>query len=343
MIDSINPNEPKIKYKQYQEEEQKKILDNDTFFPKGVHLDDIDRVVRDTIFKDFKITSPLLDNDEPIPIYFFGSLNSYTQSIQTWQNVDTKKSLNPPFMALVRESIVEKGSNLGGNYNIPSNPTYTLWKRPIVKNGKKSYEHYQIPQPVNVDVKYSLHFFTTLRRDLNTMDELILYKFKSSQYYMNIWGHYMPLKLETSVEEHEKSDLDKKKYYHQSYSMLLKGYLLNEKEFVKLSSIDLIAVDTDSCIAKQSKECIVETIDLDCDTCFSFKFNRKSNPSKTIKIPKDLNLYYDNMSSSNNHKYFVNNEPVQMPFDVKLGDQLTVAHNFNYNGTIEIRICGKTI
>lgn len=341
MIDSIDPIQPRP-YLDGQIDQIHDMLSNDTFFPKGIHIDDIDRAIKDKISNDFQITSKDL-NGQMIPVFTFFSLQSYNESIKTWQYRDNKKALVKPFIALVRDSIVDKGTNLGTNYNIASNPTYTIFKRPIIRNGRISYDYFQIPQPINLDIKYKLHIFAYLQRDCNAMDEIILSKFKSAQYYISVFGHYMPLKLDSSSDESEISDIDKKRYYHNTYDMTLKGYLLNEKDFKKIPSVDRIKIIDTPCTSNKIRDCVVDSIDLDCDKCLSFKFNRRAPKSKTIRVSDNIRFYYDNMSSGSTYNYFLNGSSVALPFDANIGDELTVAHDINYNGIIEIKVCGEKL
>jgi hypothetical protein len=324
--------------KQQQVGEVQKTLSNDTFFPKGIHIEDIDRTVIQTIKDDFEIVS----EGVAVPIKDMFSIQRYTEFMKTWQHSDESHTPLLPFMCLVRAPAT-KGTNLGGTFNIPNTPTFSLWRRPILKNGRASVEYYQIPQPVNIDCSYTLHIFTYHQRVINKIDELVLHTFKSSQHYIEVNGHSMPLKLEGMEDESQLSDIEKRRYYHKTYNFILKGYLLREKDFKKLSSIDKISITQKASTVKNSRECMVSEIDLDCDFCLNFKFNRKSGNSKTVRVPMDLEFYYDNQNPSNNYAYFVNNLQVHLPFTVKAGDEITVAHGFDYKGTTNIKVCGRKI
>lgn len=313
-------------------------VSNDTFFPKGVHIRDIDRSVIDEIKRNFEITS----EGVAVPILDMFSIQRYTEFMKTWQRTDNTNTIQLPFMCLVREP-TKVGTNLGKSYNVPASPTFNLWRRPIVKNGRPSVEYYQIPQPVNVDCGYVLHIFSVHQETVNKLDELILFAFSESQHYMLVNGHHMPLKLESMESSDEMSNLEKRKYYHKTYTMVLKGYLLDEKYFKKLSSIDKISIQQTVSTIKSSRECVVTQEDTICDFCLNFKFNRKSGNSKTYKIPLNIEFSYDNQSNSNDYGYFLNGVSVSLPFQARIGDEITVAHNINYQGVIDIRVCGKKL
>jgi hypothetical protein len=337
MKKSINI-KPKLTGKQQQVQLQKNIVENDTFFPKGVHIEDIDRAVINTIKSDFEVQS----NGEAVPIFHFFSIEKYTEFMQTWKNTDETKTVKLPFVALTKD-MAKKGTNLGGTYNVPSIPKFNLWRRPVMRNGKLTTEYYQIAQPVNVDINYTIHFFTESQRDLNKLDELILHQFRESQYYVNVNQHYMPLKLEGMDDESQISDLEQRRYYHRTYTLVIKGYLVREEDYKKLSSIDNIKIHINPSTVKNSRECIVNEEDLDCDLCLNFQFNRKAGNSKTYRVPMDLEFYYDNQSSNNQYSYFLNSQLVELPFIAKAGDELTVAHAIQTNRILNIKVCGRKL
>lgn len=331
-------NKKNLTGKQQQHALIENIVKNDTFFPKGIHIDDIDKTVVDTIKMDFEIQS----EGKQIPILEVFSIQRYSEFMKTWMIVDDTSTIQLPFMCLVRDP-VKIGTNLNETFNVPNTPTFNLWKRPVLKNGKKSVEYYQIPQPVNIDCNYTLHLFTQYLRVVNKLDELILHAFKSHQYYIFVNGHSMPMILGSMEDTSNTSDIEKRRFYHKTYSLVVKGYLLREEDFKKLSSIDKIDVLEQPSLVKNTRECIVTSEDLNCDLCLNFKFNRKSNNSKSIKIPMDIEFYYDNQNSSNIYNYFINGSIVFLPFKAKAGDDLIIAHNIISNKPINIKVCGTKL
>lgn len=321
-------------------QQQRKLIDNivknDTFFPKGVHIEDMDKAVQETFKKDFEIVS----EGKKVPVYDLFSIQRFAEYIKTWENTNTTKTVQLPFIAIVREP-AKRGTNLGGIFNIPSIPKFNHFRRPVLLNGRLSMEYYQIPQPVNIDLGYTVHFYTEKQRDVNKMDELMLHKFRSSQYYIFVNGHSMPLKMEGMDDDSQLSDLEARRYYHRTYTIILKGYIVNEEDFKKLSSIDSIKIQMSPSLVKNSRECLVTEEDLDCDLCLNYKFNRKSGNSKTYRIPMDIEFYYDNQNSSNLYQYFVNGQVAELPFIANKGDELTVAHSIETNRVLNIKICGR--
>jgi hypothetical protein len=262
--------------------------------------------------------------------------------MKTWENTDETNTVLFPFILMVKDPN-EKGSALGANLNIPSDITFPVWKRNIVKNGKATIEYYQIAQPVNIDTVYKLHIFTIHQRLINLMDELMLHKFKSSQNYINVNGHHMAMYMESMQDSSEVSNIDKRKYYQKTYTLKIKGYLLREEDFKQLPSIDKIDIKMGISQVKNSRECIVQQKDLNCDLCLNFKFNRKSEPSQTYRVPMDLEFYYDNQNPANDYSYLLNGNLVTLPFEAVTGDELTVAHNILNQNIINIEVCGKKL
>jgi hypothetical protein len=336
MKNSINDN-PKLAGKESQLKFYTDAVINDTFFPRGVHIVDIDRSVRDEILEKFQIVS----QGNKIPFLDIFSIERYSEFIKTWKSVDSERVIKMPFMVLVKEP-TQKGTNMGGTYNIPALPTFPLWKRNVVRNGRATVDYYQIPQPVNIDVPYTLHIFTTHLRELNMVDEMMLHKFRESQYYIVVNGHHMPLKFEGMDDQSEIGDIESRRYYHKAYSLNLRGYLLNEEEFKKLPSIDSIKIKVENSVVKNSSLCEVKNVDLDCDLCLHFKFNRKSPSTQTVRVPADLEFYYDNQGVGD-YSYFLNNNLVNLPFVAEKGDELTVAHNMGNAKVININVCGRKL
>lgn len=337
MKKSIDDNQ-KLTGKQQQVKYVEDTVKNDTFFPRGVHIDDIDRTVKDEFNTKFEIVS----QGNKIPFLDIFSIERFSEFMQTWKNVDETNTIKMPFILMVKEP-AEKGTNLGGTFSVPGNPAFSLWKRPVIRNGKASIDFYQIPQPVNIDLSYKVHLFTKHQREINLMDELMLHTFKSSQYYVNVNGHQMPLFLESMEDSSEIGDLEKRRYYKRGYVLKVKGYLLKEEDFKQLPSIDKIQIAVGLSNVKNSRACIVSQIDLNCDLCLNFKFNRKSENSQTYRLPMDLEFYYDNQNPLNDYSYFINGNLVTLPFIGRKGDELTVSHAIENKNIINIQVCGKKI
>jgi hypothetical protein len=101
-----------------------------------------------------------------------------------------------------------------------------------VWNGNRNgYDIYEIPQPIHVDVQYEVRLFSSRLRELNEFNKIVLTEFSSNQAYTDVNGHYVPITLDGIDDEHEISDINKKRFYVQKYNFNLHGFLLDEEEF----------------------------------------------------------------------------------------------------------------
>lgn len=335
-IENGNKNKENNAIKHYKE-----IVEGSTFQPRGVNISDIDTSVMKHINEIFDITV----NGKKLEVVNLFSIARFNEFIQKFDVLINNKTnqgeaIKLPFLTLVRGE-TKRGSNFGTNYNIPNDPKFTVYKRKILKNGITSYEYYNVPQPTHVDIEYGFHLFTEHQRIVNEVDEGVLYNFNKSQSYVNVNGHFMPLKLANINDSSEINNVEKRKFYHRSYNLIIKGYMLKDDDFEKQLAIETLKIK--NVLTKpRTNVCEISEVDLDCDLCLNFKFNRRNEKSASVLIPMDLEFYYDNQNN-NNYNYFLNNEIVQLPFNARKGDELTVAHSINIRGSLNIKICGRKL
>jgi hypothetical protein len=115
-------------------------------------------------------------------------------------------------------------------YNIPNRRQYYFATVPTWDGQRKGMDIYTIPQPVPVDIIYSLKFMCNRMRELNQLNKIVMQKFASRQAYTFVKGHYVPIILQ-NVSNESVLELDKRKYYIQSYDFLMMGFLIDEEEF----------------------------------------------------------------------------------------------------------------
>lgn len=317
-----------------------RVVENGTYLPRGISLEDIDRGFLDYIKGEVEV----IIQGARVPVELF-SLQKFSEYMKTWTQTDKTKTVQLPFIAIVRKPLAERGTNFGNvSYNIPDGGRYTLYRVPNEKNGKKTYELYQIPQPINTDVSYQVNFFATHQRDANQFSSKMLKEFQSSQRYIDIYGHYMNLQWESVNDASQLSDLSKRRYYHFEYEMKLKGYLLDKDDFKIVNVLDNINLKSELSVVKESRKCKVEVLESgDCDICYLFKFTRKSNTTAEVRIPYNMQFTYDNQSSPD-YSVLLNGVEVTLPFTVVKGDILTVINNkSNITTPIHLKICGKAI
>jgi hypothetical protein len=155
---------------------------------------------------------------------------NWSQFTETWNFVDSDFNVSPPFITTVRNPEVKYGSNPALLYTIPNRKQYYYATVPTWDGQRKGMDIYTIPQPVPVDITYSVKFICNRMRELNELNKNVLQKFSSRQAYTFIKGQYVPIILQ-NISDESVVDLDKRKYYVQSYEFLMMGYLIDEEEF----------------------------------------------------------------------------------------------------------------
>lgn len=317
-----------------------KALDNNTYLPRGLSIEDIDRGFLDYIKTELEI----IIQGKKVPVELF-SLQKFSEYMKTWFQTDKTNTVQLPFVSIVRKPLPERGTNFGKiTYNIPDDGRYTVFRVPKEKNGKKTYELYQIPQPINVDIEYQINFFAAHQRDANKMAKKMLKEFQSSQRYVDIYGHYMNLQWKDVNDVSQLSDLSKRRYYHFQYETVLKGYILEKEDFKVVKVLDNINFKTELSTVKTSRKCRVNVVESgDCDICYIFNFTRKSPSFAEITLAYDMEFIYDNQSLPN-YDLLLNGNEVSLPFVASKGDVLKLINNKNKITTpLNIKICGKQI
>ena len=209
---------------------RQEILDNianpGTYLPKGILHEDMDRDFIEYVKNNINLTL----GGEEVPIVFL-SIQRWAEFAKTWQFSDVNKNIKIPFVTIVRKPDPQVGTNYAGAFNIPGKPTFTYMKIPTWDGNIKSFDIYQIPQPVSIDLTYELRLFCNKMRDLNKFNKKLLEAFSAGQKYLRINGHPIPLMLDSIGDESVISNLDERKYYVQLYTIKMLGYLLDEDEF----------------------------------------------------------------------------------------------------------------
>lgn len=328
-----------------QEEYYKTPLKNDTFHINEIGIKDIDSAVVKTLQKHLDIKT-LLDEEgitmkKKIEVVSLISIQRFAEYMRIWQNSDNYSNIQMPFLALTRDVNIKKGTHLNNNFNIPSDITFPVYKRQVVKNGKIGYEYYNVPQPTSIDIDYTIDIVCEYMSELNAFHNVILNTFKSRQFYVNVNGHFMGMKMNAINDVSNISDLDKRKFYHIKVETTLHGYLINSEDMKKINGIQAFKVDIVPTTSKENK-CEVRTIDLDCDFCFVVEFNRKNGHSTTVRVPYDIEFTYDNQSNGG-YAYFLNNSIVSLPFLANKGDELIITHSKDKRKSYKVKLCGMKV
>lgn len=229
-----------------------KINKDGTYLPKSLLHADLDRGFLDFVKDELKVvvegkTIPTVD--------IIVTTQNWTQFTETWdfQNID--KNTESPFITTIRQPEVKFGTNPSLLYNIPNRRQYFYAQVPTWDGQRNGMDVYTIPQPVPVDITYSIKIICNRMRELNKLNQVILEKFASRQAYAVIKGHYIPIVMGNITDE-SVMEVEKRKYYIQSYEFTMLGFLIDEDEFEISPAITRVlqVVEFDKTTTRRSKK-----------------------------------------------------------------------------------------
>jgi hypothetical protein len=200
---------------------------NGTYLPKSLLHEDFDRGFMDFVKQDLKT---VVSGNLIKVVDILMTTQNWTQFTQTWDFNNIDKNVQPPFITTIRIPEVKYGTLPSLSYNIPNRRQYHYAAVPTWDGQRKGMDIYTIPQPNPVDIKYSVKIICNRMRELNKFNQIIIDKFSSRQAYRQIKGHYIPIQLD-EVSDESVMDVEKRRYYIQSYSFTLQGFLLDEEQF----------------------------------------------------------------------------------------------------------------
>lgn len=203
------------------------ITKDGTYLPKSLLHADLDKGFLEFVKEKFKIIS----EGKKIPVVdIIITTQNWSQFVETWdiQNID--KNIEPPFLTIIRNPEVKYGNNPSVMYNIPNRRMYYYMEVPTWDGNRVGADIYKIPQPVPVDIKYTLAIICNRMREINNLNQIVMETFASRQSYQTINGHYIPI-INDSFTDESIMDLEKRKYYIQKYDFTMMGFLIDEKQF----------------------------------------------------------------------------------------------------------------
>jgi hypothetical protein len=180
---------------------------------------------------------------------------NWSQYVETWKFVDLDYNPNPPFITVVRNPEVKFGTNPSLQYTIPNRKQFYYASVPTWNGNEQGMDIYTIPQPVPVDINYSVKIICNRMRELNELNKIVMQKFSSRQAYTFIKGQYVPIIL-NNVGDESQMTMDARKYYVQSYDFTMLGYLIDEAEFEVKPAIARVTqlVEIDNSRLKQRRK-----------------------------------------------------------------------------------------
>jgi hypothetical protein len=198
-----------------------------TYLPKSILHADLDGGFLNFVKTDLKT---VVDGKVIPMVDILVTTQNWSQFTETWniQNID--KNVEPPFITVVRIPEVKFGTNPATLYNIPNRKQYFYAQVPTWDGQRHGADIYKIPQPVPVDITYNVKIVCNRMRELNSFNKNVIEMFASKQAYTVIKGHYIPIVM-GNISDESVFDLEKRKYYVQSYEFILLGFLIDEDEF----------------------------------------------------------------------------------------------------------------
>lgn len=209
------------------------IADSNGFLPQGVHIKDMDTAFVDFVTKNLQIE---IDGEE-VPVIFL-TIQRYADFKKTWKFTDEYKNVKMPFITIVRNPDVQKGTNQAALANIPGHRNYSYYKVPSNDGARLGMDIYKIPQPTAVDITYEVRFFSNKMSDVNVMHNVVHKTFNATQAYIYPKNHPMPITLPTITDESNIEDFESRRFYVEAYEMLLAGYILDEEDFIVTPTVN---------------------------------------------------------------------------------------------------------
>ena len=173
---------------------------------------------------------------------------------------------------------------------------------------------------------------------MNKFNKIILEKFASKQAYTVVKGHYIPIVM-GDVADESVMDIEKRKYYVQSYTFTLLGFLIDEDEFEVSPGINRVLqiVEVDDRTRNRKPK---DSQDLNNDISVIFTTGN-TTVNQTFNYTTDLTvLDTDNVSTYDvyiNNNYFGQNPS---KIQINTNDVLTltvVKNNVNQESTVILK------
>lgn len=243
---------PKKTLSERREQLKEYITKDGTYLPKSVLHADLDRGMLDFVKGDLQVvtagkTVPMVD--------IILTTQNWSQYVESATFVNLDYNIEPPFITVVRKPEVKYGTNPSLQYTIPNRKQFYYASVPTWNGNEQGMDIYTIPQPVPVDIGYSVKIVCNRMRELNQLNKIVLQKFSSRQAYTFIKGQYVPIIMDNISDESQMS-LEARKYYIQSYDFTMLGYLIDEEEFQVKPAIarSILVTELDTAVLRQRRK-----------------------------------------------------------------------------------------
>jgi hypothetical protein len=259
------------------------ITKDGTYLPKSVLHDDLDGGMLDFVKNNLEMTT----SGEKVPVVdIIITSQNWAQFTETWNFQDLDNNVDLPFITVVRQPEVKYGSN-PTIYTIPDRKQFLFAVVPTWDGNRKGADVYTIPQPIPVDITYQVKIMCNRMRELNQFNKIVMQNFSSRQAYAFIKGHYIPILLD-SVADEDVMELEKRKFYIQTYNFTMLGILIDEEEFQVKPAISRTMTLTE--VGTKSKRGKRNTYPENPNQ-FDIYFNYKENETSLLRsLPYRVNL-----------------------------------------------------
>ena len=300
VIPNINLVPPKILLER-REQLLQDIKDDGTYLPKNLGYAEMDGGFLDFVKNELKTVV----EGKVIPtIDILITTQNWAQFTQTWSFQDLNGNTEPPFITIVRVPEVKFGTNPATLYNIPNRKEFFYSAVPTWNGNVKGLDIYKIPQPVPIDITYQVKIICNRMRELNAFNKVVIEKFSSIQAYQVIKGHYIPIKMNNITDE-SVMDMEKRKYYIQSYEFVMLGFLIDENEFEVSPAItrSLQVFETDTRSIKRGKRNEIPNDSVEINSVFKVGVDSLSERFDYI-----TNLTIDTTTNIDSYDIYINND-----------------------------------
>jgi hypothetical protein len=205
-----------------------RITENDSFLPDGIRHDDLDAGMLEFVKENFVVNT----DDKQIPVVNkILTIQRWAEFSNNWEFSDSDDNITLPFIVLIRKPDPQPGTN---PIDIKTIPDRRIFHYQTIK--KKDHDQigadvYGIPQPVTIDIDFDVTIVCNKFRELNKLNEIVLTKFSSIQAYASVKGHYIPIVLNNINDSSPIETIENRRFYVQTYSFTMLGYLVNPDEF----------------------------------------------------------------------------------------------------------------
>lgn len=325
--------EPKVGLPR-REELLEKINKDGSYLPKSLLHADLDGGFLDFVKEDLEL---VVDGKKVPNIDILITTQNWAQFTQTWdfQNID--KNTEPPFIAVIRVPEVKYGTNPATVYTIPNRKLFFYAQVPTWDGNRQGMDVYKIPQPIPIDITYQVKIVCNRMRELNQFNKQIIEKFSSRQAYRVIKGHYIPIVM-GGISDESVMDVEKRKYYIQSYEFTMLGFLIDENEFEVMPAISrtLQVVEVDTRTTSRRRKRDFESKEVNSVVTLEIGNN---TISEKFDYTNDLSI--DNLSNISDYDVYINNNYYGSnisPIQINNGDVLRIVitrYDNNLESTLE--------